>query len=235
MPPKEKHYWWIITLNNPTKNDREAITSPPDFVREAWYQEEIGSTGTLHFQMAVHTDQSRPSAIKEWLKRAHIEVAQNKNKVINYCRKKETSVENTFRYYKRPNYTETAVLDEEPNEEGWTMRVILQTLAQFVQWENLELNPVGMTKDTMAAETYEQALNTILKYRPELVDKLTGSRVYPAWKLTWRTQMNLWDAFLNSPQEEPAEASIHPKEWLGLPEVWDVSNGVIEIKTEDCI
>lgn len=235
MPPKEKHYWWLITLNNPTRDDREAITNPPDFVREAWYQEEIGEFGTRHFQMAVHSDQSRPAALKEWLRRAHIEVAQNKNKVINYCRKKETAVEGTFKYYKRPNYSETAVLDEEPPEEGWTMRVILETIAQFVQLENLELNPVGIQKDTLAAETYEQALNHILQYRPELVDKLTGSRVYPAWKLTWRLQLRLWERFLNSQEEEPAEASIQPKEWLGLPEVWDVSKGYIEINSKDCV
>jgi len=226
--------WWLITLNNPTKDDRDSLELPPDYVKEMYYQDEIGEkNGILHIQLALNTTQLRLATIKEWLPRAHIEAAQHTGKVKNYCKKLATSVPGTFVHWKRNRQT-NEIETENNNEEGWTLRVILLTLAQYCE-ECIGFTVAGEYSVEEARDLYNVALNHIIRLRPELIDKFTGSRVLPAWIATYRTQINLWKSYLTS---DPVEDDLEPlvsQSWMGLPETWDVSSGIIEIKTEDCI
>ena len=90
-----KFVWWSITINNPTVEDRQALATLPRFVKEIGGQEEVGETGTPHFQCYLHTQRCRMAQIKKWLKRAHIEGARNPEALKNYVAKSKTAVAGT--------------------------------------------------------------------------------------------------------------------------------------------
>nr|WAE42886.1 MAG: replication associated protein [Cressdnaviricota sp.] len=90
-----KFVWWSITINNPTVEDRQALATLPRFVKEIGGQEEVGDTGTPHFQCYLHTQRCRMAQIKKWLKRAHIEGARNPEALKNYVNKSKTAVAGT--------------------------------------------------------------------------------------------------------------------------------------------
>lgn len=88
---------WSITINNPTETDRQAISTPPEWVGTIAGQEEIGKEGTLHYQGMIKAKYTIPlKRVKEYLPRAHIEKARNVKALEQYVKKSDTAVEGTY-------------------------------------------------------------------------------------------------------------------------------------------
>lgn len=80
---------WSITINNPTEEDIN-----PD-LPAGWKlsgQLEKGAEGTEHYQGMLTTPQTRFSAVKKVLKRAHIEIAKNRKALEKYVHKDDTRI-----------------------------------------------------------------------------------------------------------------------------------------------
>lgn len=86
---------WIITLNNPTQEDKDSWTNIKQnhFVKEANGQLEVGADGTPHIQGFIRTESIRFSQLKKILPRAHIEIAKNALAAKQYCSKPETRLQ----------------------------------------------------------------------------------------------------------------------------------------------
>lgn len=94
-PSQAKYTSWIITLNNPTEEEKTSWKQIRlnHFVKEALGQIEVGENGTPHIQGYIRTDSVRFSQIKKLFPRAHIEGAKNAIAARQYCQKQETRVE----------------------------------------------------------------------------------------------------------------------------------------------
>lgn len=88
---------WSLTIYDP--GEVTLVTSKdswPHWLRKVKLQEEIcPQTGKHHWQTALITQQIRFSAIKKWLPTAHIEIARNKQALLNYVEKDDTAVAGT--------------------------------------------------------------------------------------------------------------------------------------------
>lgn len=157
--------WWSITINNPTEADRQSLKQVPSFVKRVKYQDEVGDEGTLHIQGAVNTAQVRFSQIKQWLPRAHIEVARNPKALLEYVSKSETAVINTQ-------------MDTQP--EYMTMEKALCNLAYF--WQDPD--PTETPSKTWEEDCYWKAVREILAEAPGLVQLYTNPQMLRAWKHT---------------------------------------------------
>jgi len=209
--------WWSLTINNPTQADRDSMESPPDFVREMWYQDEIApTTGTLHIQACVNTTQQRFGAIKQWHPRAQIQVAKNKDALKNYCQKSKTAVPGTFRHYNGVTVDENpgTVSDNTPRHQP--QQEIMLELVQQITDEDHQNWMIGERTDE---DLYSLAVNRIVTLQPDRLTALTGSRIGPIWNLTWRTFYHRWIYFLNSLDYEPTdESDRQTTEYAFLPE-----------------
>jgi len=165
----EKASYWLLTINNPTPEDRQALINPDDIIRRAWYQDEIGETGTLHIQCCLNTKQVRFAAIKNLFPRAHIEAARNQNACKQYCQKRATSVPNTFVFYDRQP-VHPAPVDLEVDNCPFVSSLNMLFAAMPYDWT---------TKQT--EEIYLEALNTIAAFDPTLVERLTQQRIRTAF------------------------------------------------------
>jgi len=173
--------WWSITINNPTDEDRLFLRAPPEFVKEMIYQDEVGTTGTLHIQGCLNTNQQRMTAIKEWLPRAHIEKAykQNGEALKNYCRKTDTAVPETqVHYTTRQTDRQTNDIEEAtpPPMPVFSLKEVLLVIASHAHEDDItELD---------LAELYHATLDRIARACPDLLEKVTRQNVFQAWKHT---------------------------------------------------
>lgn len=89
--------WWSVVINNPTEDDRSRLSTPPEWIKAVYGQDEIGEeNGTLHIQAAVQcVSQQRFHRLKEWLPRANLGIAKNAAALQNYVKKSKTSVPGT--------------------------------------------------------------------------------------------------------------------------------------------
>lgn len=177
--------WWSITINNPTSEDRASLIAPPDFVREMWYQDEIGKErGTLHIQMALNTTQQRVTAIKGWLPRARIEVARNYQALKNYCKKSDTAVADTFVHY--------SVVASVPEEEDRADPMV-ETLMLLVSFIRSEDDVLEGTSDP--DKLYATLISRIVRIYPEFISRLTAMRVQASFRYSW---MEFYNHLLNA-------------------------------------
>lgn len=88
---------WSLTVFDPAEYGMlQAKDAWPLWVKGAKGQEEeCPSTGKHHWQVALLTEQVRWSSIHKWLPTAHIELAKNKQALLQYVNKPETAVEGT--------------------------------------------------------------------------------------------------------------------------------------------
>jgi len=86
----ERGTCWSITINNPS-DEELCPTFPGGWVLTG--QIEVGEQGTRHYQGALTTPQVRVSAVKKLFRRAHIELARNKQALLQYVHKDESRVE----------------------------------------------------------------------------------------------------------------------------------------------
>lgn len=154
--------YWLVTINNPTDEDRHTLKSPPDYVKQLWYQDEIGEEGTLHIQLCANTTQIRFSQLKEWLGRGHIEAARNSAACKNYCKKKESSVPGTYVYWKQGAASTATEPELEP------MARDLMYLMNNLPYNWREMDPEVV---------YQRTLSDILLTHPQLVNRLTQQRI----------------------------------------------------------
>lgn len=155
--------WWSITINNPIEEDRDRLRKEnlPSFVKAVHSQDEKGEEGTLHIQGAVNTAQVRFSKMKEWLPRAHIEVARDKQALLKYVKKEDTAIPGT---------------QKEVHTEFWTMEKALIEIA----WEVLWITPEEMK----AQGDFWYGVCQILQSKPNLVSLLTNPQMERAWNKT---------------------------------------------------
>jgi len=98
MAARKRGTMWGFTLNNPSQAELDSIRHPnlPTFVLSISHQQELApTTGTLHVQGAIRTTQKDWTIVKKYLPRADIEQARNEDALLNYVKKKETSVPGT--------------------------------------------------------------------------------------------------------------------------------------------
>lgn len=186
--------WWSITINNPTEADRQALEKGnlPTYVKSVRLQDEVGEQGTLHIQAAVNTLQVRLSAIKQWLPRAHIEVARNRDALLNYVQKEETAVAGTQKVvqadYMRMDQALKAIAEYEMDYTEWTKRVPLQKQIKDGAFEK---------------EEYWAAVKEILRKFPTSVGLFTNPQMERAWVKT-RT---VWIELLKKDRQTDSQKS----------------------------
>lgn len=180
--------WWLLTINNPTENDRATLQSPPDVIRQAWYQDEIGDKcGTLHIQLCLNTDNCRFQQIKSMFPTAHIQFGESAIKCIKYCSKSKTAVEGTFHHYKRPGLA--VQKDLNPEREVFETNQLLLILGSMMTPELCELEP---------DENFNTFLNNMYLWDPIIADKLLSRNVHQAWLRTQISQFHRFQSLVNS-------------------------------------
>lgn len=202
--------WWSITINNPTQLDYDKLRSPPAMVREMWYQTEIGQQGTKHIQLCLNTTYSRFGSIKLWLPTAHIELAREKAKLINYCRKSETSVAGTFVHWPdRP--TENKIEEENDEDPAPSLNQILHTMTDYLTNDYVEklMTPGTIAQSTDPDEfTYKHIVRTAYAAgKLKEADSFFGRNVKQAFTIAWRVffARHLTDRQTEAVQEELAQ------------------------------
>lgn len=80
---------WSITINNPDPKDF-AVTMPMGWKMTG--QDEVGESGTPHYQGMLTTPQCRFSQVKKLFPKAHIQVCRNKPALAQYVHKEESRV-----------------------------------------------------------------------------------------------------------------------------------------------
>lgn len=98
---------WCVTLNNPSEEEKGLFVAAKfeeHGVSYCCWQVEAGEEGTAHIQAYVCMGKKkRMSSLKNWLQRAHFEVARGsplQNKV--YCSKEEGRIEGPWEYGELP-------------------------------------------------------------------------------------------------------------------------------------
>lgn len=91
---QDKHTWWSITAFNDDIDLVEDKTKFPEWLAKVYGgREKCPKTGTIHFQGALQCKrQVRFGAVKRWLKQTHIQPARQKDALVKYSMKTETSV-----------------------------------------------------------------------------------------------------------------------------------------------
>jgi len=197
----DKASYWLLTINNPTAEDRKELKDPVELIRQAWYQDEIGQEGTLHIQACLNTKQCRFAAIKAIFPRAHIEAARNAMACKQYCQKSKSSVEGTFQFFTRSPRVENTIEEPQENPMLATLHIMLSALPYDYLAKSTE-------------EVYLEVLNDLVSSHPEMVERLTQQRIRTAFcsaliGLTKNYQTYLCEFGLDMPDEEPL--SSHPE------------------------
>lgn len=191
MLKRDRGTWWSITINNPTDDDRQALLEPPENVRELIYQDEVGTTGTLHIQGCANTEQTRLASIKAWLPRAHLEVAYKKSGAAlkNYCTKSESAVPGTQVHWTRQTARQTNDIDPDTDmplpAPPLSLKDCLLIIASHCQ--EVDIAELGLP------ELYQQTLEHIARVCPDLLEKVTRQNVFQAWKHTGRAFLEYVD------------------------------------------
>lgn len=179
METTTKGSHWSITINNPAETDRQALKDHPTFVKKVVCQDEVGDNGTLHIQGYVQTTQTRFSALKKWLPRAHIEIAKNPQALLQYVRKEETAVAGTQQEHKNEYLSMDKAL----------LRVArAKDLIQFeMNFEKYMENPKKEIKREFWA-----CVCHVLADQPEAVGLFTNPQLERAWINTRDVWINLY-------------------------------------------
>lgn len=172
---QDKGRYWSVTTYDPGEfgliSNKE---SWPHYVRECKFQQEkCPTTGKLHWQVALLTEQVRFSAIKKFLPTAHIELARNKDALLNYVEKDDTAVPATRQHIKA-------------EKEYLALHQQLQRMAHVVV-ENMEdylayLDQCRDEKVTNPAKAaYWWVAGHMLEDNPELAAMLANPALEKMW------------------------------------------------------
>jgi len=208
---------WLLTVNNPTDEDRTLAKTSPRWLKSARGQEEIGAEGTQHFHIYINTDQVRWSAIKQWMPRAHIDVLKTR-----------FHIDNAIKYVHKEDETTVAGTRWEENyradTESLTFANVMEQMAGYA-WEEADIirkitaqvtttesNPIvdpAVYKNRNEALTaeYWDIVNKLLAENPNLVGLLTQPQYLRAWINTRITWIKIVHDKYNAP---PPHASLPP-------------------------
>lgn len=197
----ERASWWSITINNPTEEDRSLLAKDnlPTWVKGVHYQDEVGHEGTLHIQGAVNTAQVRFSALKQWLPRAHIEVAKNKAALLKYVQKAETAVSGT-----------QVVLQADYLSMDSALKAIAAYEMDYTEWVEKATIAKRSKEGAFEKEEFWNAVRKILIEKPKAVGLFTNPQLERAWVNTRSVWIALYkkdrqtdsqDALENAPDE----------------------------------
>lgn len=173
----------MVTLNNPTVEDRLRVRTLPHIVKYHCGQDEIGDEGTLHIQSYVYSDYIRRSALSKWLPRAHFEKAIKPQAVANYVKKTATSVEDSQFAYGTPP---SEKVDDTVGQI--TMMDNLTRLCKYIKPEDI-VHPVS-TIDELAPKTsvrqdvekeYWRLVGRAILENPDLIGIYTMPNLRTAW------------------------------------------------------
>lgn len=180
---RDRGSWWSITINNPTQQDYDKLKSPATFVKEMWYQTEIGDKcGTPHIQLCLNTTYQRFGSIKLWLPTAHIELARNKEALKNYCRKSETSVAGSFHHW--PDRPTNEIIEEpEPAPE---LHEILRDMTSYITDTDLSGNNFADVDDDFADKLYTMVIRSAYRQgNDRQANTFFGRNVRQAFIISW--------------------------------------------------
>lgn len=139
----------------------------PTFVKAVHCQDEVGDNGTLHIQGAVNTAQVRFAAMKQWLPRAHLEIARDRMALLKYVQKSETAVTGTQVVVKADFLTMDGALKKiaqyEMDMEVWSEQNKCYDFTKFAKQE------------------YWTAVKKILLENPRSVALFTNPQMERAW------------------------------------------------------
>lgn len=190
---------WSITINNPTQEDRDALKAHPSFVKMVKYQDEIGDEGTLHIQGAVQTAQVRFAAIKKWLPRAHIEIARNKQALLNYVAKEDTAVPDT-----------QVVVQADYLAMDSALKLIASYPLDFEVWSRTTSVQRRGKDHAFEKDEFWHAVRQILIQRPQAVGLFTNPQLERAWVNTRTVWKELYEKDRQTDRHEAEEEIISP-------------------------
>lgn len=179
METTQRASCWSVTINNPTDEDRNLLRSPPSWVKNCVYQDEVGEEGTPHIQGCVQSAQVRFSQVKAWLPRAHIEKARNRAALLQYVQKEETAVEGTRETVIGGYMSMDKALMEIASHGKPMVEWLLEadrSERDIVEWKKRE---------------YWNAVNQILLKTPNQVGLFTNPQMERAWMNTRSVWMKL--------------------------------------------
>lgn len=95
----EKHRNYSLTWNNYTEEDKNELVKYANEKCSSYViNPEKGKEGTPHLQIALCFKNPRSfNSIKKDFPKCHIEIARNKNALLNYCQKEDTKVGDTIK------------------------------------------------------------------------------------------------------------------------------------------
>lgn len=163
---------WSFTINNPIDSDFQSLqkTRCPGFVKEIHYQEEIGENGTPHIQGCALTTQVRGSAMKDWLPRAHLEVARKKQALLDYVKKPETAVPGT-----------QVVVQADYLAMDMALKEIAKYEMDWADWFKSATSDKRVKDKAFEKEEFWNAVKQILLERPQAVGLFTNPQLERAW------------------------------------------------------
>lgn len=202
--------WWSVTINNPTQLEYDKLKSPPSFVREMWYQTEIGEKcGTKHIQLCLNTTYQRFGSIKLWLGNpAHIELARNKDKLINYCRKSATSVAGSFVHW--PDRPTNEIIEEEPAPE---LHEIISDMTSYITDTDISGNDFADVDEDFAKKLYKIIVRSAYRQGKDRdANRFFGRNVREAFIISWPVfyARHLCERQIELVQEEIAQLDNEP-------------------------
>lgn len=182
MATTDRASCWSVTINNPTEEDRNALQAYPTFVKMVKYQDEVGEEGTPHIQAAIQTTQVRFSAIKAWLPRAHIEVARNKQALLNYVQKEESAVPGT-----------RVVIQADYLSMDSALKAIAAHAMEYTEWFKTAGVRKAAKEHAFEKEEFWRAVKIILKDKPAAVGLFTNPQLERAWVNTREVWIELYE------------------------------------------
>lgn len=220
---------WIGTLNNPIEEERVALRTQQRWLKSCKGQDEIASTGTLHIQFMIHTDQIRLSTLKGWLSRAHFEPvrsAQHKANADAYVNKDATSVAGTQFHYVWRGETDKLSVNK--------LLIALYNIRSELTGEQLCAIETGKKPDTAYADTattsdktdpqrlYYYVMNRYLEENPEHVMMFGNRMVKELWLNCQPAIRSWWEAdrqttltvnLVPATPEPPVPSYLQPPPW----------------------
>lgn len=196
---------WSLTIYDP--GEVALVTNKdswPHWLRKVKLQEEVcPTTGKHHWQTAMLTQQVRFSAVKKWLPTSHIEVARNKQALLNYVEKDDTAVAGTRQ-------------ELESEKQYLALHQQLQRLAAMVI-ENLEeyqaarLALIEEKDKSPDKSMYWWVVRLMLSGEPELAAVLAN----PALEKMWIHTSAVWIEAAQA-ASEALSITASPKKTAGL-------------------
>lgn len=172
---QDKARAWSLTIFDPGEYAILANKeSWPHWIRETKFQEEVApTTGKRHWQVALFTQQVRFSALKKIFPSAHIEVARNKDALMNYVEKSDSAVPGTQQHLK--NEKEYLALHQQ------LQRLANVAVDLWTEYANMRSSLYEEKDKNPDKAMYWWIANNILAEEPEMAATLANPALEKMW------------------------------------------------------